>query len=193
MNGSSSHTQSHASSEAEQGDETFVYESETFVYPDAAAQETQASNEATEAHDQPHIDVASLKLDNDAPQKQMNASGSSQKASTSSATTSQQAQASTSTASQSSSSASVDYAHLQRLCISGSLEELQNFLSQVIKTSQITAFALANEPNPASGLVPIHYAAKEGRTEILKWLIENVGAIVDVEDREGEVSQSFTA
>lgn len=193
MNGSSHHSAAHDSSEAEDGDETFVYKSETFVYADAAAQGTQASNEATEAHDEPHIDVAGLKLDNNASQQQLNGSESSQQASTSSATNSQQALASTSTASQSSASASIDYAYLQRLCISGSLEELQNFFSEVVKTSQITAFALANEPNPASGLVPIHYAAKEGRTEILKWLIENVGAIVDVEDREGEVSQPFTA
>lgn len=84
--------------------------------------------------------------------------------------------------------APVDYTLLHRLCLSGSLEPLQHFFADTIETSQVSSFVLANEPNPTSGLMPIHYAAKEGKLEILKWLVADVGALVDIEDREGEVS-----
>ncbi len=47
-------------------------------------------------------------------------------------------------------------------------------------------FALANDPNPSNGLVPLHFASREGQTDIVRWLITEAGAIVEMEDREGE-------
>lgn len=86
----------------------------------------------------------------------------------------------------------VDYGRLVHLCSSGPLTALKSFFE--VTTSPppvgtgVSSFFLANEPNPASGLVPIHIAAKEGRVDILKWLIKEVGAIVEMEDREGETA-----
>lgn len=86
----------------------------------------------------------------------------------------------------------VDYARLSQLCSHGPLSDLESFF-EVTSSSPpsgagVSAFALANEPNPASGLVPLHYAAREGKTEILKWLVEKAGALVEMEDREGETA-----
>lgn len=82
----------------------------------------------------------------------------------------------------------IDYSQLHQLCLSGALESLQQFFAETIETSQVSSFVLANEPNPTSGLMPIHYAAKEGKVETLKWLISDVGALVEIEDREGETA-----
>lgn len=83
----------------------------------------------------------------------------------------------------------IDYERLHQLCISGTLESLQQFFQQTTD-SGVSSFALANEANPSSGLMPIHYAAKQGRLDVLKWLVEDVGALVEIEDREGEVRRS---
>ncbi|KAN0063069.1 FYVE zinc finger domain protein upa1 [Thecaphora frezii] len=84
----------------------------------------------------------------------------------------------------------IDYDRLATLCSQGPLSELQRFFKETCaeppRGSGASSFALANEPNPANGLVPLHFAAKEGRTEIAKWLVNEAGAIVEMEDREGE-------
>ncbi|PWN26435.1 hypothetical protein BDZ90DRAFT_38888 [Jaminaea rosea] len=82
----------------------------------------------------------------------------------------------------------IDYQRLHELCTSGSLESLQLFFQQTTEMTGTSSFALANEPNPSSGQMPIHYAAKQGKLDLLKWLVEDVGALVEIEDREGEVS-----
>ncbi|MCO5589984.1 hypothetical protein L7F22_043953 [Adiantum nelumboides] len=86
----------------------------------------------------------------------------------------------------------VDYARLSQLCSQGPLSTLQKFISVTTSPapsgSGISLFALANEPNPSNGLVPIHFAAREGRVDILKWLIREAGALVEMEDREGETA-----
>jgi hypothetical protein len=86
----------------------------------------------------------------------------------------------------------IDYAQLSLLCSQGPLNALQTFFNEATSSgpsgSNVSSFALANEPNPSSGLVPIHYAAREGKVEILKWLVKEAGALVEMEDREGEVS-----
>ncbi|CAI2184165.1 13535_t:CDS:2 [Funneliformis geosporum] len=51
-----------------------------------------------------------------------------------------------------------------------------------------SAFLLANEASPSSGLTPLHYAASRGHLEIVKWLIDEAGAIVDLEDQTGETA-----
>lgn len=86
----------------------------------------------------------------------------------------------------------IDYARLTQLCSHGPLSALQKFVSVTTSPapvgSGISLFALANEPNPSNGLVPIHFAAREGRVDILKWLIRETGALVEMEDREGETA-----
>ncbi|EPQ28819.1 uncharacterized protein PFL1_03622 [Pseudozyma flocculosa PF-1] len=84
----------------------------------------------------------------------------------------------------------IDYDRLASLCSRGNLPELQKFFEETCaeppRGSGASAFALANEPNPANGLVPLHFAAKEGKTDVAKWLVQEAGAIVEMEDREGE-------
>jgi hypothetical protein len=86
----------------------------------------------------------------------------------------------------------IDYTRLSQLCSQGPLSSLKSFFenatSPAPEGSAISAFALASEPNPASGLAPIHYAAREGRCDVMKWLVQEAGALVEMEDREGEVS-----
>jgi hypothetical protein len=52
-----------------------------------------------------------------------------------------------------------------------------------------SAFLIANEFSPSSGLTPLHYAASRGHYEIVRWLIDEAGAIVDLEDQTGEVRE----
>lgn len=47
----------------------------------------------------------------------------------------------------------------------------------------------ANEMQASTGLRPIHFAASRGNHEIVRCLIEEYGADVDIRDHEGEVSQ----
>ncbi|KAK0550312.1 hypothetical protein OC846_003022 [Tilletia horrida] len=79
-----------------------------------------------------------------------------------------------------------------RLCATGPLSAVQDFFATASAEpptgTGISAFALANEPHPTTGLVPLHYAAKEGRIDIVRWLVTEAGAIVDLEDREGETA-----
>ncbi|CAO1614422.1 unnamed protein product [Parajaminaea phylloscopi] len=88
--------------------------------------------------------------------------------------------------------AAVDFPRLHQLCIAGQLEPLQHFFRQATAPAPegagVSGFFLANEPHPTSGLTPLHHAAKEGRLDIVKWLVEDVGALVEMEDREGETA-----
>ncbi|GAA5879307.1 hypothetical protein JCM3774_006429 [Rhodotorula dairenensis] len=49
-----------------------------------------------------------------------------------------------------------------------------------------SVFALANDPNPHTGLAPIHYAAQNGHDDVVKWLVDEAGAMPDLEDAQGE-------
>lgn len=87
-------------------------------------------------------------------------------------------------------SAPIDHARLSHLCSTGPLSALQAFFASTAAEAGTSSFALANEANPASGYSPLHYAAREGKLEIAKWLVEECGALVEMEDREGEVSNA---
>ncbi|SPO27469.1 uncharacterized protein UTRI_10586 [Ustilago trichophora] len=80
---------------------------------------------------------------------------------------------------------SIDYDKLAELCSRGNLTDLQSFVQAACATG-VSMFAIANDPNPSNGLVPLHFAVKEGNTDIVRWLITEAGAIVEMEDREGE-------
>ncbi|KAL9936202.1 hypothetical protein V8E36_005044 [Tilletia maclaganii] len=75
-----------------------------------------------------------------------------------------------------------------RLCSTGPLAAVKEFFTTASSAAGMTAFALANEPHLTTGLVPLHYAAKEGRLDIVRWLVAEAGAMVDLEDREGETA-----
>ncbi|GAC93095.1 hypothetical protein PHSY_000656 [Pseudozyma hubeiensis SY62] len=82
---------------------------------------------------------------------------------------------------------SLEYDALAQLCSRGPLSDLQSFF-QTAQRNGTSMFSLANDPNPGNGLVPLHFAAKEGKTDIARWLITEAGAIVEMEDREGETA-----
>ncbi|CDU26081.1 uncharacterized protein SPSC_06248 [Sporisorium scitamineum] len=86
--------------------------------------------------------------------------------------------------------AKIDYDTLAELCSRGTLADLQSFFEAACSSSSqgggVSMFALSNDPNPSNGLVPLHFAAKEGQTDIVRWLVTEAGAIVEMEDREGE-------
>ncbi|CAO1635991.1 unnamed protein product [Jaminaea pallidilutea] len=84
--------------------------------------------------------------------------------------------------------ANIDYDQVHKLATSGSLADLQRFFETTSRTNQLSTFALANEPSPASGLMLIHHAAKTGKLDVLRWLVEEAGALVEIEDREGETA-----
>ena len=86
----------------------------------------------------------------------------------------------------------IDFDRLATLCTSGPLSSLEKFFSVVSAPppagSGMSTFAIANETSPTTGLAPVHYAARSGALEILKWLVEQAGALVEMEDREGETA-----
>jgi hypothetical protein len=71
-------------------------------------------------------------------------------------------------------------------CQSGDLPRLQLLFAQNPESDEL--FTLANSINPATGFAPIHYAAKKGHLEVVKWLVEDGGAMHGLEDGDGETA-----
>ncbi|KAG8704314.1 hypothetical protein FRC08_002295 [Ceratobasidium sp. 394] len=67
----------------------------------------------------------------------------------------------------------------------GSLLELQNLFAS---DTRIPAFALANDAAPRTGLTALHAASSRGRLAVVRWLVEECGAMTDLEDKEGETA-----
>lgn len=74
---------------------------------------------------------------------------------------------------------------------SGDVERLRGLMSGDGSDRFPSSFVLANSPSPHSGLTPLHYAARRGKVEVCKYLIEEAGAMVELEDGEGEVRLVF--
>ncbi|KAG1833009.1 hypothetical protein EV424DRAFT_1342041 [Suillus variegatus] len=75
---------------------------------------------------------------------------------------------------------------------SGDLSLLKKLFQTASQGSQVEAFALSNDASPRTGFTVLHAAASRGYLDIVKWLtvisvVEDCGAIPDLEDREGEV------
>lgn len=69
----------------------------------------------------------------------------------------------------------------------GKMERVKALLDPRGSGETTSSFLLANEASSSSGLTPLHYAASRGHYEIVRWLIDAAGAIVDLEDQTGEV------
>jgi hypothetical protein len=72
----------------------------------------------------------------------------------------------------------------------GKLRKLQELLAldangDTSDTSR--SFLLANTAKASTGFTPLHYAASRGHFEVVRWLVDVAGAIVDLEDITGEV------
>lgn len=97
---------------------------------------------------------------------------------------------------------------IQTAASSGDLVLLRQLFRSALHTGEIEPFALANDASPRTGLTALHAAASRGRLEIVKWrtsdicdsqreksdpyivtVMEECGAIPDIEDKEGEVGK----
>lgn len=158
-------------------------EEEMFVYPGASSQQAQAdiATMETAQGSSAKIQAASAPA---MPSQVPEAGATAARAPTSQA-------AATSPPPSSAPAKPVDYARLVQLCSQGPASAVKSFFEVTCAPAPVgagvSAFALANEPHPSSGLVPVHFAAKEGKVEILRWLIKEAGALIEMEDREGEV------
>ncbi|CAG8567763.1 11687_t:CDS:2, partial [Dentiscutata heterogama] len=65
----------------------------------------------------------------------------------------------------------------------GNIDRVKELLDPHGAGETTSSFLLANEVSPSSGLNPLHYAASRGHTDIVKWLVTEAGAIIDLEDQ----------
>ncbi|CAL1701431.1 unnamed protein product [Somion occarium] len=77
---------------------------------------------------------------------------------------------------------------LQSAAAAGDLKLLQSLFRNTLQPGDVEPFALANDASTRTGLTALHAAASRGHLDIVKWLIEDCGAIPDIEDKEGETA-----
>ncbi|GJJ07266.1 hypothetical protein Clacol_001466 [Clathrus columnatus] len=85
----------------------------------------------------------------------------------------------------------VSAAQLTSILAAAAVSNFSSFQSQfeaIISHTNVTPFTLANEASPRTGLTVLHVASNKGHLDTLKWLIEDCGAIIDLEDKEGETA-----
>jgi hypothetical protein len=81
------------------------------------------------------------------------------------------------------------YEAITQACICGSLPTLRSlFHPSSLPDDYPPAFTLSNTPHPHTGLTPLHYAASRGHLDIARYLVDECGALVDMEDPSGETA-----
>ncbi|GAA5862981.1 hypothetical protein JCM1840_002345 [Sporobolomyces johnsonii] len=76
-------------------------------------------------------------------------------------------------------------------CSAGDLERLEALMlgnPSAGGEDMPSAFALANQTSSHTGLAPIHYAAQRGHLDVVRWLVEEAGAMAELEDGDGETA-----
>lgn len=91
---------------------------------------------------------------------------------------------------------------------SGNIWSFQRQFDAIIHRTNMTPFTLANEASPRTGFTVLHVASTKGHLDIVKWrkfssrlistslsicaiVIEDCGAMVDLEDKENEVIKLY--
>ena len=85
--------------------------------------------------------------------------------------------------SSSSSSDDTSWARLLEETISGNADRVQEILTLAPELKESI-----DNLSSATGMNPLHFAASRGHEEIARTLIDQAGAVVDIQDREGEVN-----
>ncbi|KAJ3517969.1 hypothetical protein NLJ89_g163 [Agrocybe chaxingu] len=71
---------------------------------------------------------------------------------------------------------------------SGDLPLLKRLFKNAVDNGEVERFSLANHASSRTGFTALHAAANRGYHDIAVWLIEECGAMPDLEDREGETA-----
>ncbi|KAL0070873.1 hypothetical protein AAF712_002094 [Marasmius tenuissimus] len=82
-------------------------------------------------------------------------------------------------------------AQLESLCAaasSGDLPLLKKLFRNALDAGDVEAFSLANDASTRTGYTALHAAANKGHLNVIKWLVEECGAMPDLEDKEGETA-----
>ncbi|KAL7282503.1 hypothetical protein ACG7TL_003974 [Trametes sanguinea] len=77
---------------------------------------------------------------------------------------------------------------LHAAAASGDLKRVQTEFRKAVRADDVDPFELANDASTRTGLTALHAAASRGYLDIVKWLVEECGAIPDIEDKEGETA-----
>ncbi|KNZ73817.1 Putative E3 ubiquitin-protein ligase C36B7.05c [Termitomyces sp. J132] len=77
---------------------------------------------------------------------------------------------------------------LYAAAISGDLILLKHLFQNALINGEVEPFSLANNASSRTGFTALHAAASRGYLDIVTWLIEDCGAMPDLEDREGETA-----
>ncbi|KAG5648689.1 hypothetical protein DXG03_000035 [Asterophora parasitica] len=70
---------------------------------------------------------------------------------------------------------------------SGDLPLLKRLFRNALEMGEVEPFSLANHASSRTGFTALHAAASRGFLDMVAWLVEDCGAMPDLEDREGEV------
>ncbi|TFK43397.1 hypothetical protein BDQ12DRAFT_695591 [Crucibulum laeve] len=70
----------------------------------------------------------------------------------------------------------------------GDLPLLKRLFKNALDTSDVQPFSLTNDASSRTGFTALHAASSRGYLDIVIWLVEECGAIPDLEDREGEAA-----
>ncbi|KAK7049631.1 hypothetical protein VNI00_005662 [Paramarasmius palmivorus] len=71
---------------------------------------------------------------------------------------------------------------------SGDLPLLKKLFRNALDAGDVEPFSLANDASTRTGYTALHAAANKGHLDIIKWLVEDCGAMPDLEDKEGETA-----